>query len=111
MIKLSVAVVFALTVLMYPMASRADCNLIGTIVRVQVSGTVGSTNFIYMRSPDPAFTAHVFIGATDKPQVIAAASAALALQTKVFISGDTAACPTTGNIRGVGNIRALILNP
>ena len=43
--------------------------------------------------------------------MIAAASVAVALQTKAFISGDVASCPTTGFIRNVGNIRVLILNP
>ncbi len=110
MTKLSVAVVFALTVLMYPMASRADCNLIGTIVRVHAAGTASPNSFVFMRSPLPT-TNHVFVGRTQEPQVVAAASVAVALQTKAFIQGDVASCPTTGFIRSVGNIKVLILNP
>ncbi len=111
MTKLSVAVVFALTVLIYPMASRADCNRVGTIVRVHAAGTAGSSSFIYLRSPLATTNSHVFVGRTKEPQVVAAASVAVALQTKAFISGDKAACPTTGFIRSVGNIKVLILNP
>ncbi len=111
MIKLFLAVVFALTVLMYPMPSQAICGLIGTIVRVQATGTASPNSFVYMRSPFVFTNSHVFIGITQEPQVIAAASVAVALQTKTFISGDATSCPTTGFIRSVGNIRALILNP
>ena len=111
MTKLSVAVVFALTVLMYPMPSQANCALTGTIVRVQATGTASRNSFVYMRSPLAATNTYVFIGITQEPQVIAAASVAVALQTKTFISGDATSCPTTGFIRSVGNIRALILKP
>ena len=110
MTKLSLAVVFALTVLMYPMESRAECNLTGTIVRIETKGTLGSTSLIYFRSPTP-ITSHYFISSTDKLQVIVAATVALALQTRVYISGDVTTCPTSGASRKVGNIRTLVLNP
>ena len=111
MTKFFVAVVFALTVLMYPMASRAACDIVGTIVRVSATGTASPNSFVFMRSPLLTTNSHVFVGITQVPQVIAAASVAVALQTKAFISGNATSCPTTGFLRSVGNIRVLILNP
>ena len=109
--RLFLAVVFALTVLMYPMASQATCNIVGTIVRVSATGTASPNSFVFMRSPLATTNTHVFVGITQEPQVIAAASVAVALQTKAFIQGNATSCPTTGFIRSVGIIRVLILNP
>ena len=96
----------------------AACNVHGQIVRVQnTDNNINPNNFIYLRgstsstNANAGLTNYVYIGATTDDSIAIAAGSSLTAGTRTFLTGDAATCPSTGDQRSIGNIRAIIINP
>ena len=95
---------------LWPVPASAECELIGTLVRVDVLevGRKG-VHTLYAREfqTDP----HYYVFKTQNQLIASEALALAAMHAQVEIIGDEPSCPFDGQIRFGGNVRQLTVGP
>jgi len=90
-----------------PLNAQAVCAFQGTIVRVLANDyNINRNLFVYVRAY--AFDEHYFYGivrdTNNEVALVNAITAAGTTRNRVWIRGDAASCPSTGESRWLGNI-------
>jgi hypothetical protein len=89
-----------------PMTAQAVCVVSGEAVRAVQNAT---SALLYLRST-PLSTIVWFGGTVDTDLMNAAVTAAAGRQ-RVTMTSNATSCPTTGDLRSVGTITQIIINP
>lgn len=89
-----------------PMTAQAVCTQVGEAVRAVQTGTVAN---LYLRN-SPLGTI-VWFGQALDTRLMNAAVAAAAGRQRVIVTGNATTCPTTGDLRSLGTITQIIINP
>jgi hypothetical protein len=106
--RTAIALVAAFTagMALVPMSAKAICQQTIYAERSFTDGTNGQ--IIGHVSTVDTFA---WIATTTNPVISSAIFAAVANRNTVFIVGDAASCPTTGDLRAIGNILQIFQQP
>ena len=102
----------ALAVMMvgYQSPAAAACSVTGTLVRVEMnSGGRNTQHTIYLKQLKT--DAFYYTARTNVYDLVSAATTLVALQSRVSITSDANACPSSGTSRDIGKLRTLVVNP
>lgn len=106
----AIGMLFACSLLLSPLPASAACGVTGTMVRMYqyADAYSSSAGRIYIR---PYPTANYYFSAlTTDDNIMSTAATAITSQTRVYVRGNAATCPTSGEHRYIGNIDYIYIN-
>lgn len=91
-----------IAIAMISIGAHASCDVNAKVTRVLLNPQGGT--IIFQGSRDETYR---WQGSTNRADIIALATAAQSGGTYLFVRGDAASCPNTGNVRNVGTLTHL----